>query len=114
MCIIEVLKSVIVVVFWKLTGDFSVFISVQKISIEGESKVARKMVGNRWRKDMRRGGAKKHRRNTLEAEGQTAVLIQDEVMTSSLLCSETAKEFLSDGSLSSSKCKKSSSVESYD
>lgn len=37
---------------------------------------------------------------------------QSEVMTGR--CLETAKEFLSDGSLPSVKCKKSSSVESYD
>lgn len=63
---------------------------------------------------MRRGGAKKHCRNTPEAEGQTSALVQDDVMTGRLLCLETANEFLSDGSLSSVKCKKSSSVESYD
>ena len=63
---------------------------------------------------MRRGGAKKHYRNTPEAEEQTAALVQDDVMTARLLCLETAKEFLSYGSLSSVKCKKSSSVESYD
>lgn len=54
-----------------------------------------------------RRGKENHWRNTLETEGQIAVLVQDEVMTGKSLC------FVY-GSLSSVKSKKSSPVESYD
>lgn len=89
-------------------------ISGQKSSVEGDFKVARKMLGNQRWKDTRRGEAKNDCRDALEAEGQTAALVQDEVMTGRLLCLETAEEFPSNGSLSSVKCKERSSVESYD
>lgn len=50
-----------------------------------------------------RGGKENHRKNTLETEGHTTVLVQDEVMTGRFLCLEIAKEFILDGSLSSVK-----------
>jgi hypothetical protein len=63
-----------------------------------------------------RGRKHNHWRNTLQTERQTTVLLQDDVKAGTFLSSGTAKELIlpPNGSLSSVKCKKSSSVESYD